>query len=406
MKHAAARFRLLAATALLTLLLASCLSDSVEPTIDLDATPLPGEAITLPSPTPEPEATPTPPIPDWLPSLLRPGPTRLVSPVVVFLNGPDAWLIDGELAATELTDRQRVRAVATTPGAASAAVLFVDAAGGRESEEIRVIDAAGETNAPLYGPEITGDPGGNPGVALLAWSPDGQTLAIVRDDDSVLLARAGEEATPLEMPQPTPNIESIHWSPDSQALALLHRPQGNAGVIRIVPVNGAGFLDISPQVSFGILDWPPQSATLIVGEDRGAGLNPNAGSLFTISPSGDDRELLVSAGEFGPAIRIGKTLSSPDGALFAFTVETPTETGDFAFQSLNVLDLATGISRRIDVAPGYNVTELWWFDGGLMWRSIAAEDGPVYTGIEPFILEVADLETGAARRVFTSSDGG
>jgi dipeptidyl aminopeptidase/acylaminoacyl peptidase len=390
------------AALLFNALAAGCLNDAVEPTIDLNATPLPGTAITLPTQAAQPTVTPTPAAPPWLPPLLEPGPPAAVSPALFFLNGPDAWLITNDLTARQVTQQRRVRAVATVPGAASAAVLLIDTAGGRESEEIRIIDADGNASEPLYGPEIVGDPAGNPRVTLLRWSPDGQRLAIVRADASVWLAAPGAGATPLALPTAVAGIEDLAWAPSGAALALFHRSPNNAGALRIAPLDASGELDVSPLGSFGAVCWPPARANLVVSEDRAAGENPNAGSLFALKADGSERELLMSAGEFGPAIRIGKMLSSPDGAQLAFTVETPDTSGDFQFQALYIHEFDTGLRRRLEVAPGYAVSELWWFEPGLVWRATRRTAGSGYSGVEPFVIELADLEGGDARRLYTS----
>ncbi|CAN5558313.1 hypothetical protein BH23CHL2_BH23CHL2_28120 [soil metagenome] len=154
--------------------------------------------------------------------------------------------------------------------------------------------------------------------------------------------------------------------------------------------------------SFGDACWLPGQARLIVSEDRGGGQNPNAGSMFTIRPDGSDRELLISAGQFGPAVNIGQILSSPDGSQLAFTVETPNQNGEFQFRSLYVQDIASGVRRQIDVATGQEVSDLWWFEGGLAWRAVSIGQGPEYDGVEPFLIEVANLETGQTRLVYSS----
>ncbi|CAN5558394.1 hypothetical protein BH23CHL2_BH23CHL2_28130 [soil metagenome] len=232
--------RILLAGFLASLVLTGCLSDSAEPTIDLDATVIPGTAIALPSATASPSPEPTPSSAPWLPALLEPGPPALVSPVLFFLNGPDAWLIDGELAVRQVTSQRRVRAVETVPGTATAAIALIGSEGGRESEEIRLVDAEGNESAPIYGPEIVADPGGNPRISLLAWSPDGRQLAIVRDDGSIWVTGPDRLAEPLSIEAAVRNIEQVRWSPAGDALLLLTRPDGGAGIIRIVPIDDGG----------------------------------------------------------------------------------------------------------------------------------------------------------------------
>ena len=395
-------FRVLLAVLSLSLLATGCLSDPAEPTIAPGSTPLPGTAIALPTSTPAPLASPTLSRASWLPPLLDPGPPGLVAPALFFLHGPDAWLIDGDLAARQVTEQRRVRAVETVPGAPSAAVLLLESAGGRETEEVRVIDADGNVSEPLYGPEIVGDPAGNPRVRLMRWSPDGQRLALVREDNSIWLTTAAETGTQIELPQAVSSIEDVRWDPSGTALAILHRAQGNAGVLRLLPVDGDGSFDLLPLGSFGAVCWPPDRGRLVVSEDRSAGRNPNAGSLFAVEADGSGRELLIGAGEFGPAIRIGLLQASPDGTQLAFTVEAPDTSGDFRFQALYVHELASGVRRRLEVASGYAVTDLWWFERGLAWRALDPAEGSRYSGVEPFVIEFDDVESGTSHLLYTS----
>ncbi len=387
---------------LATSLISGCLNDTVQPTIDLNATQLPGTAITLPTAAPQPEVTPTPTVAPWLPALLEPGPPALVSPALFFLDGPDVWFIGNDLNAHPVTERRRVHAVETVPGSQMAAVLVIDSAGGRETEEIRIVDAEGIESEPIYGPEIVADPGGNPRVSLLRWSPNGKQLAIVRDDGSIWLTGPGQSARTLDLQQPDASIEDVHWSPTSTALVILRRVQGNAGSLRVISIESGDAFDVQPQKSFDTICWPSGRGALIVSEDRSAGENPNAGSLFTVRANGSNRELLISAGEFGPAIDIGLTAPSPDGTQLAFTIETPDASGNFRFQALYLLDFNTGIQRQIDVFPQLVISDLWWFEGGLAWRALNADAGSGYSGVEPFVIEISDLASGESKLVYTS----
>lgn len=391
-------------TGLLTsLTFTACLNDAAEPTIDLGATEIPDSSLVRSTATPTLVPEPTVSVAPWLPALLEPGPPGLVSPVFFFLNGPDVWLIDGELAARQVTQQRRVRAVATVPGSETAAIVLIGSQGGREAEEIRIIDTDGNESDPVYGPEIVADPAGNPRVAALSWSPDGQRLAILRDDGGVWIG--GEQfAEPLESEAPDGDVERVRWSPGGDALLLLLRPAGGPGGLRILPIESEGYIDIQPMLSISDACWLPERGRLVVTEERTDGGNPNAGSLFTIRPDGTERDLLVSAGEFGPAVNIGQLIPSPDGRLLALTIEAPNPSGEFRFRSLYLLELDAGVRRELRVTTGQVVNDLWWFAGMLAWRSTTGGDGQTYDGVEPFLIEVANLESGETLQIF-SSDG-
>lgn len=381
----------------------ACLSDAAEPTIDLSSTPLPGTAIAVPTPSPSPTVEPTPSVAPWLLALLEPGPEGPQSPVAFFRDGPDLRVIEGDLSVQQVTEERRIREVATVPGTSSAAVVVIDSSGGRETEEIRIIDKDGDESEPIYGPEIVSAPAGNPGVASLAWAPNGETLAIVREDGSILLAGRDRETEPLPGVLDPQDILQISWSPASDALLILLRNDAGAGLVRIAPLESDGYFDILPLRSFGAAAWLPGSSRIVVVEDRAAGFNPNAGSLFTIQPDGTNRELLISAGEFGPAVQIGRILPSPDGSQLAFTVETPGVDGEMRFQSLRLLEIATGINRTIEIATGRSVTDLWWFEGRLGWRAVESDESGVYSGVEPFSIETFDVESGETALIYSSS---
>ena len=400
MNHIASTFRLLALGLLLAGTLTACLSDSAAPTIDLNATPLPGTAIALPTAEARQTATPTMPEIPWLEALMESGPGELPPEGVFFLNGPNAWLVTEDLTVEQVTRQQRVRIVATKPGALSAAVLTTGSQGGRESEEIRIVDRDGNESEPIYGPEITGNPAGNPHVTLLRWSPDGDRLAIGREDGSIWLASPGSDAAQIDVEPGESDIEAIEWSPNKEALAILHRSDDGAGFLRVLHIVSEESVNIEPLGSIGPFSWLPDPSRFIVAEDREAGPNPHAGSIFTLDPGGTTRELLLSAGEFGPAIQIGRISASPDGSQLAFTIETPGPTGEFTFQTFYVMDLASGLRREHEVALGLSVADIWWFEGGLAWRAFDPGDGGDYTGVEPLVIEIGDLATGESTTIY------
>ena len=386
--------------ALSAVVLTACLSDSAAPTIDLNATPIPGTAIAQPTTDDLESASPTEPEISWLQSIQEPGPGERPSPGVFFLNGPNAWLISEELAVQQVTRQQRVRLVATKPGTMTAAILTTGSEGGREAEEIRIVDPDGNASEPIYGPEIIGDPAGNPRVALLRWSPGGERLAIIREDGSIWLASLETGATPIDIEPVSSGIEAIEWSPNGEAFALIQRSEDDAGFVRIIHVENEASFDIPPLVSFGRFSWLPDPSRILVSEDREAGPNPHAGSIFIVDPDGSARVLLSSAGEFGPAIRIGRLSTSLDGSQLAFTIETPDAAGEFAFQTLHVLDLASGLQRQFEVAPGLSVADIWWFGGGIAWRAFEPGNDDAYTGVEPFAIEIGSLTTGESTTLY------
>jgi hypothetical protein len=405
MRIARSRLYLIAVSLLLIGSLAACLNDAAEPSIDLSATPNVGTAIALPTPTGQALATATAPEISWLPSIHANGAGELPATATFFRNGPNVWAVMSDLTIQQVTTNRRVRDVATRPGTDSAAVVMLDTQGGREAEVIHLVDLEGNESDPIYGPEITGDPAGNPSVALLRWSPDGERLAIVREDGSIWIATPDGSVTGLAADALDPTTESVQWSPTGNALAVLYRKADDAGFVRVIHLENEEAFELGPLSSFGSFAWLPEPSRFVVGEDRAAGPNPHAGSIFFLSVDGQARNLLLSAGEFGPAVGAGQLSSSPDGTQIAFTIEMPGADGEYSFQSLHVLDLGSGIRRQLDVARGFAVSDLWWLDGRLVWRAVSPPTTSSYSGVEPFVIEAEDPQTGQTLTLFRS-DGG
>lgn len=390
--------RILTLCVLATTLLAACLSDDDDDPGAV-ATVDPGQSIVVPTASPTPTVVPTPTTAEWINALLEPGPTAEAPDTIFFLNGPDVWVIDEDLSVGQVTRDRRVRLVTTAPDGERAAALVLTSSGGREAEELRIIGANGEESTPIYGPEIVTAPAGNPRVRQIAWSPDGTLVALGRSDGSVWLA--GPEREPAELlPGNGQPVERLAWAPSGSGLAVLERRPDGTGVVRVVALEDGGQVTIEPQSSFGDVGWLPGRALLVVTEDRAGGLTPAAGSLFTLRPDGGDRQLLLSAGEFGPIVGLSHLTPSPDGAMIAFAVNAPNREGLLEFQALWVLELESGARRQFPVASGQGVNDLWWIGDTLAWRATAAQPNDTYDGTEPFIIEVADFENSTSRLLF------
>jgi dipeptidyl aminopeptidase/acylaminoacyl peptidase len=310
--------------------------------------------------------------------------------------------MNGDLSVARVTQERRVSVVATAPDGSRAAAVFLTTDGGREAEEIRIVQSEGEESEPIYGPEIVGNPGGNPRVLSLVWSPDGSQVAVIRSDGSIWLA--GPEREPEALFEGGGGaVEKLVWAPSGTGFALLTRQPSGAGVVDVVALDGGETVSIAPDASFGDVAWLPGQALLVATEDRRGGATPAAGSLFTFRPDGAERELLLSAGEFGPVVEITQLTPSPDGQLLAFVVKVPNPEGLLQFHALYVREIESGVLRELAVAAGQGVNDLWWLEGGrLAWRATPAQPDNVYDGAEPFIIEVGILETGETQFVYTT----
>ena len=309
-----------------------------------------------------------------------------------------------DLSVDQVLGGERATQAVTRPGTAMAAVVLLGTSGGRETEQIAILNPTGTISDPIYGPEIVTEPAGNPRIVELSWSRDGSQLAVLLDDATVIVINADDPSSQTHVVAAGNRPVSIGWSPNGDAILQLLRSPDGLGSLRIIPLTADGFFDIAPVQSFGTASWISSTGSIVVTEDRSAGFNPDAGSIFTLSADGSNRRLLVSSGQFGPAVNIDRIVPSPNGSQIAFTVETPGETGVFRFRSLQVLEIATGVRRELDVAPGQSISDLWWFDGGLAWRTVDQDDGPEYDGAQPFLIQVSDIASGVTSTVF-GTDG-
>jgi TolB protein len=137
----------------------------------------------------------------------------------------------------------------------------------------------------------------------LAWAPDGQSLAFIRDDRLWLIDASGNERLVNE----SVSAGYPSWSPDGSRVVA----ESLEGMVIIGIADGAATsLAASPEC-YGSPDWAP-AADLIVftGSDQCEGGEPNA--LYLIRPDGTHEELLRAFDE-----ESGSGSWSPDGTLIA-----------------------------------------------------------------------------------------
>ncbi len=401
MKAPSTMAKYLIAVLLLIGIVPACFSDNdPEPTPVAEAS-IPGMAVIAPTASPPEIVEATPTIATWVAGLVT-AETDLPTPSsIFFLQGPDVWILNPDFSAEQVTHGSRVSHVATASLETRAAAVYLTSVGGRAAEEIRIIDQEGNESEPVFGPEITEAPAANARIRDLVWSPDGSTIAVVREDGSIWLAGEDRVATQLSEDEDGVVIERVAWAPGGSAIATLVRKNDESKMIRLIPLDAGAPLEPGAGTSIADMTWLPGNPMIVYTEDNTAGWNPAAGSIFTILPDGTDRSLLVSAGEFGPVIAISHLTPSPDGSLLAFTVSTPNDEGEFQFEALYTLDVSTRVLREFPVTPWQGVSELWWFSGGLAWRATEVDSDMAYDGVEPFLIEIGEIETGETRLIHT-----
>jgi hypothetical protein len=140
------------------------------------------------------------------------------------------------------------------------------------------------------------------------------------------------------------------------------------------------------------LAWLADGSGLLYSEAPMNGVG--GGDLFAVSPAGDNRRLVASAGRAAPVARVAEFVPSPDGQAVAFTVFTPTVTGP-TFHSLWLQQMDGGVAIPLPVTSGETVTDLWWTSSGLIWQA-EVNVAPGVTDYQggPFALYRADGKGG------------
>ena len=326
--------------------------------------------------------------------LARGAPDRLF-----FLQGKQLWSVssDGSNARLILEPGgDRVAAVAPSPAADQVAVLLAvgDGSGsaalvilGADGRERRRVDwreqeltalASGGASASIFAPPI------------LDWSPQGDQLLVVFEGGGlVTIPLPDGEPSPLAIPESL-RPAAAAWSPAGSAVAFIASDGGGTGVPALyVASTGVATLDpvaVAPQPpgeTRGIADvaWRPDGSGILFTEAAASGGIGTARDLFSISPGGQDLQLIASAGRVAPAAGVIGVVPSPDDRAVAYAIGVPAA-GGLAFHSLWVQPLAGGPGYQVPMPAEETVTDAWWTDRGLVWRTVpdAAGEGNAYTG--------------------------
>ena len=191
----------------------------------------------------------------------------------------------------------------------------------------------GTSKVLISGPEIDRAP---------LMSRDGSRLIFDREtagslSHTLMVANAdGTDIRPLG--PPVANVDSIDWSPDGTQVSMSSDADGRAG-IRVVGLDGTTTL-VFAQDSGTVAEaaeqirWRPDGRELVF---HGWSNALSSFGLYAIRPDGTDLRPIVAAtvstNDYGqPAL-------SPDGTSIAYS--------DQATGSINVVDVTTGVDRRL-----------------------------------------------------------
>ena len=150
-----------------------------------------------------------------------------------------------------------------------------------------------------------------PGTPV-AWSPDSQLLALLRDGELWLYSIADGSTTPLLRPQ-MPVIRETHWSPDGRFIAF--RTGGGSLATHISRPDGTDDHYLAPGSG---AKWSPKGDRIgLIYGDGGLGFS---GAVYTMTPQGTaiNRLTHVFYGDVPLACAFGGGFTwSPDGSSLA-----------------------------------------------------------------------------------------
>ena len=375
-------------------LLVACAEEDAGPQFASDprptraATEAVGQATPALLPTAGVPATPAPiATPASLTDLLA---VRGAASRVFVASGDAIWSISSAGEAVRLFQApagSSIRAIDPSPNAQQVAVLLETGADPQARPEVIVLDASGQvlTRETDIG-EIASTPAAGAGSRLqtIDWSPQGDRV-LVSLPSGEIVDIVVDEARTAEIHEvagvPGAVIEP-RWSPTGETIAFISESdngrsrslwildigEDNASAV-VTPIEGRLVVDFA---------WMPDGISLLFTEGGEPGRAATGIDLWRVDASGENRQLVVSAGTVAPVARITNLSSSPDGRSVAYTVLVPGPSGPLV-DSVWVRELETGVGFRIPLPSVAAVENIWWTNEGLILSVVThgtADDRP------------------------------
>lgn len=314
--------------------------------------------------------------------------TRGAPERLYFADDTKLWAIgangDAPRALLDLDAEQgEIRSIAQAPGVAGdkVATLIVREDDGRETARLIFLNGAGEVVRRIDRLEAVfgEDTKVEPIATSVTWSPQGDLLLVTFAEGGIVDIPIDGVPKVIVPGDAASNFDQAVWSPAGDAIAFVatvateSEPVTRQLIVAPVvdgAVDPAAFMVASRAGdSVSAFSWLPDGSGLAYAESGDIG-GTAGGDLFTVQSDGSEPRLIASAGRAAPVAQIVDFAVSPDGTSLAYTIATPDSTGDrLMFHSLWIRALEGTETVSVPIPANVAVTQLWWTDQGLVWRS-------------------------------------
>ena len=323
-----------------------------------------------------------------------------VSNRIFFTDGGDLWQIpvSGGDAAPVLTGHS-ILAYAPSPDGEQIAVIYTT--GDPEQEHLADFRADGTSVIDVALKQPDGGTGSPPGdIQSIAWSPTGDRVAVARQDGSIATVTNDGTITQIVAPDPDRFPGELSISPDGQTLLYLDPalPDHDTSLFTISMSGGSPKELIAgdgPADSILEASWLPDGSGIAYVKPA-ASSPAGTGDVFTVDVRTGASDLAVPSSQFAPVAGVGTMAFSRDGHWAAVTVYVPGGSGS-SFGGLWLLNRKTNATRQVVIDDDMTVTDLWWANGTLLFRTVKATSGKQpqrYGGLGPYELYSVNPATG------------
>ncbi|MGA7672123.1 MAG: hypothetical protein WBW04_16975 [Nitrolancea sp.] len=303
--------------------------------------------------------------------------TLPLSTRVYFTDGGDLWQIpitSGE-AAPVLTGHS-ILAYAASPDGEQVAVIYMG--GDPEQEHLADFKADGTSVIDVALKETGSDGAQAGGIQSIAWAPTGDRVAVARQDGSIATVTNDGTITQIVGSNPVRFPGELSISPDGQTLLYLDPalPNRDTSLFTISMDGGTPNKLVDgnePSDPVSAATWLPDGSGIAYIQPS-ASSPKGTGDVFTVDGSTGTSGLAVPSSQFAPVAGVGAMAFSRDGHWVAVTVYVPSE-GGTSFGGLWLVNRETSATRRIIVDDDQAVTDLWWGNGTLIYRTEKAMSG-------------------------------